>query len=223
MLCRPQPAVSRYDYPVSQSEPVKSMRLLPATASAALLLTGLLAGCASTGVVDSADPHAPMHDGRRPVDGESMARSQMDADPGKAETVRRDDGKPDWAAVYESPQGTRYREQQLIYVDRNSLKEHKLDNKYTYFTAITREVRPSSSGARIQELAVLCEGAPIAPATSLRGEGVENSDGSYRVKRAKDNLTSLNQFSTQRIPIDAKVPSTFVVRAICMLGTDPHR
>ena len=80
------------------------MRLLPATASAALLLTGLLAGCASTGVVDSADPHAPMHDGRRPVDGESMARSQMDADPGKAETVRRDDGKPDWAAVYESPQ-----------------------------------------------------------------------------------------------------------------------
>ena len=36
-------------------------------------------------------------------------------------------------------------------------------------------------------------------------------------------ISSLSQFSTQRIPIDARVPSTFVVRAICMLGTDPHR
>ena len=140
----------------------------------------------------------------------------------QSESSLHTDGKPDWAAVYETPPGTRYREQQLIYVDRHSLREHKLD-KLTYFTATTREVRPAFSGARIQELAVLCEGAPIAPATSLRGEGSENSDGSYRIKRAKDPISSLSQFSTQRIPIDARVPSTFVVRAICMLGTDPHR
>ena len=181
----------------------------------------LLAGCASTGI-DSDDPHAPMHEGRSPAQMSGATSSaEMDAAPGKSETVRGD-GKPDWAAVYETPPGTRYREQQLIYVDRRSLREHKLD-KLTYFTATTREVRPAFSGARIQELAVLCEGAPIAPATSLRGEGSENSDGSYRIKRAKDPISSLSQFSTQRIPIDARVPSTFVVRAICMLGTDPHR
>ena len=183
------------------------MRLLTPLALA-LSMAGLLAGCANTGI-NSDDPHAPMHEGREPAQMPGTASSsEMDAAPGKSETVRGD-GKPDWAAVYETPPGTRYREQQLIYVDRHSLREHKLD-KLTYFTATTREVRPAFSGARIQELAVLCEGS-------------ENSDGSYRIKRAKDPISSLSQFSTQRIPIDARVPSTFVVRAICMLGTDPHR
>ena len=183
------------------------MRLLTPLALA-LSMAGLLAGCANTGI-NSDDPHAPMHEGREPAQMPGTASSsEMDAAPGKSETVRGD-GKPDWAAVYETPPGTRYREQKL--------------DKLTYFTATTREVRPAFSGARIQELAVLCEGAPIAPATSLRGEGSENSDGSYRIKRAKDPISSLSQFSTQRIPIDARVPSTFVVRAICMLGTDPHR
>lgn len=199
------------------------MRLLPTTATAALMMAGFLAGCATQGGIDTDDPHAPMRDERSAAAMSGSApQSQMDGAPGKAETVQTD-GKPDWAAVYESPQGTRYREQQLIFVDRKSLKEHKLNNQYTYYTATTREIHPSSSGARIQELAVLCEGAPIAPATSLRGEGVESRDGTYRIKRAKDPITSLEQFATQRIPIDAKVPSTFVVRAICLLGTDPHR
>lgn len=186
-----------------------------------LLLALMLAGCASAGM-DVDDPHAPVHEGHEPGKVMSDADSaQMDAAPGTAQTVRND-GKPDWAAVYETPADTRYRDQKLIYVDRHSLQEHKLNN-LTYYTATTREVRPSASGAHIQELAVLCEGAPIAPATSLRGEGSENSDGSYRIQRAKDPIQSLSQFSTQRIPIDARVPSTFVVRAICMLGTDPHR
>ena len=137
------------------------MRLLTPLALA-LSMAGLLAGCASTGI-DSDDPHAPMHEGRSPAQMSGATSStEMDAAPGKSETVRGD-GKPDWAAVYETPPGTRYREQQLIYVDRRSLREHKLD-KLTYFTATTREVRPAFSGARIQELAVLCEGAPIAPA-----------------------------------------------------------
>lgn len=188
-----------------------------------LLLLGLMAGCA-TSVVDEADPHAPLHENRPAPqdasDAEPEARSGG-RDSGKTETVRST-GKPDWAAVFETPPGTRYGDQAVIYVDRNSLSEHKLD-QLTYYQAITREVRPSRSGARIQELAVLCEGAPIAPATSLRGEGAENRDGSYRIKRAPTPLTSLSQFSTHRIPIDPKVPSTFVVRAICLLGTDPHR
>ncbi|MDO5102986.1 MAG: hypothetical protein Q4D91_08840 [Lautropia sp.] len=181
------------------------------------LLLGLLAGCA-TNVVNEADPHAPLHESRPAPKAEAEA---PDPRGGKAETVRSK-GKPDWAPVFETPPGTRYGDQTVIYVDRNSLTEHKLD-KLTYYQAITREVRSASSGARIQELAVLCEGAPIAPATSLRGEGSENRDGSYRIKRAPTPLTSLSQFSTHRIPIDPKVPSTFVVRAICLLGTDPHR
>lgn len=173
-----------------------------------LLLTMLAAGCANT--INEEDPHAPMRADGTTVDREKTSGSEKSA------------GKPDWAAVYETPRGTRYRDQTLIYVDRNSLQEHKLE-QYTYYTATTREVHPSDSGARIQELAVLCEGAPIAPATSLRAEGSENRDGSYKLQRAKKPITSLSQFATQRIPIDAKVPSTFVVRAICLLGTDPHR
>lgn len=188
------------------------------TVSAApLLMLGLLAGCA-TNVVHDADPHAPLREaGSAP----RATAGQADSGGGKAETVRRS-AKPDWAPVFETPPGTRYGEQTVIYVDRNSLTEHKLEN-LTYYQAITREVRSASSGARIQELAVLCEGSPIAPATSLRGEGSENRDGSYRIRRAPTPLTSLSQFSTHRIPIDPKVPSTFVVRAICLLGTDPHR
>lgn len=186
-----------------------------------VLLAGLMAGCAST--INEDDPHAPIReDGRSRVDPRAGATQPQDPAAGPSTTVRNE-GKPDWAAVYETPPGTRYREQQLIYVDRNSLKEHKLDGKLSYYTATTRELHPASGSARIQELAVLCEGAPIAPATSLRGEGSENRDGSYRLQRAKNPITSLEQFSTQRIPIDAKVPSTFVVRAICLLGTDPHR
>ena len=108
------------------------MRLLTPLALA-LSMAGLLAGCASTGI-DSDDPHAPMHEGRSPAQMSGATSSaEMDAAPGKSETVRGD-GKPDWAAVYETPPGTRYREQQLIYVDRHSLREHKLD-KLTYFTA----------------------------------------------------------------------------------------
>jgi len=126
------------------------MRLLTPPALA-LSMAGLLAGCASTGI-NSDDPHAPMHEGREPAQMPGTASSsEMDAAPGKSETVRGD-GKPDWAAVYETPPGTRYREQQLIYVDRHSLREHKLD-KLTYFTATTREVRPAFSGAPIQERA----------------------------------------------------------------------
>ena len=101
------------------------MRLLTPLALA-LSMAGLLAGCASTGI-NSDDPHAPMHEGREPAQMPGTASSsEMDAAPGKSETVRGD-GKPDWAAVYETPPGTRYREQQLIYVDRHSLREHKLD------------------------------------------------------------------------------------------------
>ena len=112
------------------------MRLLTPLALA-LSMAGLLAGCASTGI-DSDDPHAPMHEGRSPAQMSGATSSaEMDAAPGKSETVRGD-GKPDWAAVYETPPGTRYREQQLIYVDRRSLREHKLD-KLPCFTATTRE------------------------------------------------------------------------------------
>ena len=85
------------------------MRLLTPLALA-LSMAGLLAGCASTGI-DSDDPHAPMHEGREPAQMPGTASSsEMDAAPGKSETVRGD-GKPDWAAVYETPAGTRYREQ----------------------------------------------------------------------------------------------------------------
>ena len=90
------------------------MRLLTPLALA-LSMAGLLAGCANTGI-NSDDPHAPMHEGREPAQMPGTASSsEMDAAPGKSETVRGD-GKPDWAAVYETPPGTRYREQQLIYV-----------------------------------------------------------------------------------------------------------
>ncbi|MDO5056431.1 MAG: hypothetical protein Q4E06_03755 [Lautropia sp.] len=194
------------------------MRRIPQIASPVLLAT-LMAGCANT--INEDDPHAPIREEGRAAVSAGSAQKQ-DPAAGPTTTVRHE-GKPDWAAVYETPPGTRYREQQLIYVDRNSLHEHKLGDKLTYYTATTRELHPASGSARIQELAVLCEGAPIAPATSLRGEGSENRDGSYRLQRAKTPITSLEQFSTQRIPIDPKVPSTFVVRAICLLGTDPHR
>lgn len=170
-----------------------------ALTASSLLFAALLTGCAGT--IDGASQRDPIGEGQA-------------ANP----------NGPDWAPVFESGRDARYRDQQVIYVDRKSLKEHQLEGgKYTYYTAITRQQYASSSSAVIQELAVLCEGAPIAPATSLRAEGSGNRDGSYKLTRAKEPITSLAQFSTQRIPIDPKVPSTFVVRAICMLGTDPHR
>ncbi len=123
------------------------MRLLTPLALA-LSMAGLLAGCASTGI-NSDDPHAPMHEGREPAQMPGTASSsEMDSAPGKSETVRGD-GKPDWAAVYETPPGTRYREQQLIYVHRRSLREHKLD-KLTYYTDTTRELRPASCASTSQ-------------------------------------------------------------------------
>jgi hypothetical protein len=39
------------------------------------------------------------------------------------------------------------------------------------------------------------------------------------LKRAATPLTSISQFSTQRLRADASNPNTFIVRAICMLGT----
>jgi len=128
-------------------------------------------------------------------------------------------GKPDWVAVFESPREASYSDQAVIYVDRANLQVQKLD-KYTYYLARTREVRRTSGTPRIQELAVLCEGSPIAPATSLRGEGTEDRSGGYSIRQAAAPLTSIDQFSTQKVRIDPNNPNTFVIRAICLLGTE---
>ena len=128
-------------------------------------------------------------------------------------------GKPDWVAVFESPREAGYGDQQVIYVDRANLQVQKLD-KYTYYLARTREVRRTSSTPKIQEIAVLCEGAPNAPATSLRGEGTEDRNGGYSIRQAAAPLTSIDQFSTQKVRIDPNNPNTFVIRAICLLGIE---
>lgn len=142
--------------------------------------------------------------------------------PPLARSDEPDAAKSQWVAVYETPPGTRYGEQRVIYLDRTSVQPQPLEN-LTYYLGRTREVSPGSAKARIQELAVLCEGTPIAPATSLRGEGTEESAGNYSMKRAPVALTSVSQFSTQRIRRDSNNPNTFIVRAICLLGTEGGR
>ena len=157
--------------------------------------------------------------------GASGASSATAADPRDkdlpTETVRPT-GKADWVAVYETPPGTRYGDQRVIYVDRASVQPNKVE-KLTYFLARTREVSPSSARAKVQELAVICEGTPMAPATSLRGEGTEDGSGNISMKRVPGGVTSVSQFSTQRVRADANNPNTFIVRAICLLGLDGRR
>ncbi len=196
------------------------------SANTILLVTSLfgllLSGCATT---ESSDPWADSGpvgpapgstSGQRP--GTQAAQgSRGNETPAPTETTRPS-GKVDWVAVFESPPGAKYNDQRVIYVDRNSVQPQPLEN-LTYYLARTREVTRAGAKAKIQEIAVLCEGAPIAPATSLRGEGTEESGGSYSLTRALTPLTSLSQFSTQRLRIDANNPNTFIVRAVCMLGT----
>lgn len=200
----------------------------------ALFGTLLLAGCAAT---DQGDPWADSGRQREPAPARvagpagagaaGAASSAVGAGQGGAQRgnesatpteTTRPSGKVEWVAVFESPPGARYGDQRVIYVDRNSVQPQPLD-KLTYYVARTREVTRSGAKPKIQELAVLCEGAPIAPATSLRGEGTEESGGSYSLKRAAAPLTSVSQFSTQRLRADASNPTTFIVRAICLLGT----
>ncbi len=126
---------------------------------------------------------------------------------------------PDWVAVFESPPDAPYADQRVIYVDRKNFQTRQIEN-LTYYLARTREVKRTASKATIQELAVICEGTPIAPAVSLRGEGTDEGNGNYSIRPARGSLDSVSQFSTQRIRIDPKNPSTFVVRAICLLGTE---
>jgi hypothetical protein len=180
---------------------------------------GILAACAGPGGGSDSDPWADSGARRAPAAERAVERREPQAaEAGTVSETARPEGKVDWVAVYESPQGTRYNDQRVIYVDRNSVAPHSLD-KVTYYLARTREVSRSGTKPKIQEIAVLCEGAPIAPATSLRGEGTEESGGSYSLKRAATPLTSISQFSTQRVRVDANNPNTFIVRAICMLGT----
>ena len=201
----------------------------------ALFGTCLLAGCATT---DSSDPWAdsgpvraapgetrgPSRDTPAREGPQAAGQAGQGTDPRggpQAATpteTTRPTGKVEWVAVYESPRDAKYSEQRVIYVDRNSVQPHPLD-KLTYYLARTREVTRSGSKPKIQEIAVICEGTPIAPATSLRGEGTEESGGTYSLKRAAAPLTSVSQFSTQRVRADANNPNTFIVRAVCMLGT----
>lgn len=164
---------------------------------------------------------------RRPAAGEPGSAAKSGAttpaagargDDAAATETARPSGKVEWVAVFESPPGAKYSDQRVIYVDRNSVQPQSLDN-LTYYLARTREVSRAGAKPRIQEIAVLCEGLPIAPATSLRGEGTEESSGSYSLKRATTPLTSVSQFSTQRLRADPNNPNTFIVRAVCMLGT----
>ncbi len=187
-----------------------------------------LSGCATTGdnassssgSASGADPwadsgaRAPAEE--RPAGGPPVGAAA--AEPGPAAETTRPSGKVEWVAVFESPPGARYNEQRVIYVDRNSVQAQPLEN-LTYYVARTREVSRSGAKPKIQEIAVLCEGTPSAPATSLRGEGTEESGGTYSLKRAATPLTSVAQFSTQRLRPDANNPNTFIVRAVCVLGT----
>ena len=194
---------------------------------------GMLAACAATDGGSGQDPWADSGPLRVPAaerpasaggggggSGNAGARrgESPAAEPGTVTETARPAGKVDWVAVYESPPGTRYNDQRVIYLDRNSVEPQPLD-KLTYYLARTREVSRAGAKPKIQEIAVLCEGAPIAPATSLRGEGTEENSGSYSLKRAATPITSVSQFSTQRLRVDANNPNTFIVRAVCMLGT----
>ncbi len=185
-----------------------------------LLGSAFLAGCAATGSGGGSDPWAdsgplPAPETRAPS---GASRAAADKEPGPPAETTAPSGKVEWVAVFESPPGARYTEQRVIYVDRNGVEAHPLD-KLTYYLARTREVSRSGVKPKIQEIAVLCEGNPIAPATSLRGEGTEEAGGSYSLKRAPQPLTSIAQFSTQRLRPDANNPNTFIVRAVCLLGT----
>lgn len=188
-----------------------------------LAACGMLAACAASGGGSESDPWADSGPRRapaaeRPAAGAGERRDAPAAERGTVSETARPEGKVDWVAVYESPPGTRYNEQRVIFVDRNSVQPHPL-GELTYYLARTREVSRSGGKPKIQEIAVLCEGAPSAPATSLRGEGTEESGGSYSLKRASTPLTSVAQFSTQRVRVDANNPNTFIVRAVCLLGT----
>ena len=180
----------------------------------------ILGGCAATDGSGS-DPWADSGPQRRPTFDRSAGSPSAPAavgDPGPAAETTKPTGKVEWVAVFESPPEARYNDQRVIYVDRNSVETHRLEN-VTYYLARTREVSRSGAKPKIQEIAVLCEGAPMAPATALRGEGTEESGGSYALKRAATPLTSVSQFSTQRLRADENNPNTFIVRAVCVLGT----
>jgi hypothetical protein len=177
---------------------------------AGALAAALLAGCAATGTGTN---DAPAVVDSRAATPRPQARAADDA----AET-ERPSGEVDWVAVFESPRDAKYSDQRVIYVDRNSVEPHQLD-KLTYYLARTREVTRSGAKPKVQEIAVLCEGSPIAPATSLRAEGTEERNGGYSLKHSPTPLTSVNQFSTQRVRADATNPNPFIVRAICLLGT----
>jgi hypothetical protein len=182
----------------------------------------LLAGCAATGggSESGADPWADSGPIREPAPQSPppATRPGPANEPGPAAETTTPTGKVEWVAVFESPPDARYNEQRVIYVDRNSVAKQTLEN-LTYYLARTREVSRSAPKPKVQEIAVLCEGSPMAPATSLRGEGTEESGGSYSLKRAATPLTSISQFSTQRLRPDATNPTTFIVRAVCVLGT----
>lgn len=186
-----------------------------------LLCSILLASCAATGGgADGSDPWAdagPLPAADRQGSSASEARGP-NKEPGPPPVIAAPSGKVDWVAVFESPPGARYNEQRVIYVDRSSVAPQPLE-KLTYYLARTREVSRSGAKPKVQEIAVLCEGDPIAPATSLRGEGTEEAGGNYSIRRAALPLTSVSQFSTQRLRPDASNPNTFIVRAVCMLGT----
>ena len=179
---------------------------------------GSLSGSAGPSPGGAGDAGLSASPGSQPPSASRAPRGDEAASDGPA-VATRPAGKPDWVAVFESPREANYSDQQVIYVDRANLQIQKLD-RYTYYLARTREVRRTSSAPKIQELAVLCEGAPNAPATSLRGEGTEDRNGNYSIRQAASPLTSVDQFSTQKVRIDPNNPNTFVIRAICLLGTE---
>jgi len=177
-----------------------------------------LGGCAATGG-DGSDPRAPAGaSGAQARGGPAAGPARAAEDAGEPTETRRATGKVEWVAVFESAPGARYNDQRVIYVDRNSVQPQQLEN-LTYYLARTREVTRAGSKPKVQEIAVLCEGSPVAPATSLRAEGTEEGNGSYSLKRSPTPLTSVNQFSTQRVRADPNNPTPFVVRAVCLLGT----
>lgn len=139
-----------------------------------------------------------------------------DGTPGVSNAQDKPAGTVDWAPVYDSGAGS---DQRVVYIDRANVTPEKLDN-LTYYTARTREVRGAMARPLIQEIAVICEGTPKAPATAVRGEGTEDGKGTLSIRSATTPL-SLDQFTSMKgLRLDANNPTAFVVRAVCMIGPE---
>lgn len=119
---------------------------------------------------------------------------------------------------YETPATASRGTQSSMYLDKDTLTQLQVEG-LPYLQVRTKHISKATGKASGETIAVLCEGAPIAPALSVREMGDFEADGSFKADLTFGPVRALGDFNLPRLNFsNASNPFVAAAKAVCAAG-----